>query len=90
MKLEHYDESSPLTQEQWDYLVKWRSKMSMTEFERIESFIMTEKYRGEGPFPGDSLYIGDDEAGTPVYVEIAPDVTPMFMGEANGCPIWTM
>ena len=91
MKLECYDESAPFTQEQWDYIVKWRSRMrNMTEFERIESFIMTEKYRGEGPLPGDGLYIGDDEAGNPVYVEIEADVTPMFMGEVNGCPVWTM
>ena len=62
----------------------------MTEFERIESLIMTEKYRGEGPFPGDSLYIGDDESGNPVYVEIEADVLPMFMGEVDECQVWAM
>lgn len=62
----------------------------MTEFEHIKNLIMEEKYRGEGPFPGDSRYIGDDEAGNPVYVEIEADVASMFMGEVDGCQVWTM
>lgn len=40
------------------------------------------------PRPGDGLYIGDDEDGSPVYVQIEKDVVPMFMGEVDGAEIW--
>jgi len=42
------------------------------------------------PDPGDGLYIGDDDDGAPIYVEIEADAASMFMGEVDGCQVWTM
>lgn len=42
------------------------------------------------PHPGDSQYIGDDDDGAPIYVEIEADAASMFMGEVDGCQVWTM
>lgn len=40
------------------------------------------------PNIGDYLYIGDDDDGYPVYVEVEPAIYPMFMGEIDGQPVW--
>lgn len=41
------------------------------------------------PHVGDSLYIGDDDDGNPVFVEIEPEATHLFMGEIDGQSVWT-
>jgi len=58
------------------------------ELHAIEERARVRLIESFAPHPGDSRYIGDDEAGTPVYVQIEDQATSMFMGKTDGVEVW--
>ena len=40
------------------------------------------------PQAGDSLYIGDDDEGNPIFVVMEQELSPIFMGYIDDNEVW--